>query len=104
VFSVASSSPSRVPRLACQAVRYFGQHGLASNPWHPAGATLNTYIHGGPNRSGNLRYFFAGFAGALLVAAGAVAAGAAGAGAGSGPNFFRRMFLNSTSIGGPAWI
>src|SRR5512135_3309646 len=39
----ASSSPPWVPRLACQAVRYFGQHGLASNPWHPAGATLNTY-------------------------------------------------------------
>jgi len=27
---------TRVPRLACQAVRYFGQHGLTSNPWHPA--------------------------------------------------------------------
>jgi len=33
----AADSPSRVPRLAGQAVRYSGQHGLASNPWHPAG-------------------------------------------------------------------
>jgi len=33
---VAPDSPTRVPRLACQAVRYFGQHGLTSNPWHPA--------------------------------------------------------------------
>ena len=46
-----SSSPDRkagvilprVPRLACQAVPHFAQHGLASNPWHPAGATQNTY-------------------------------------------------------------
>jgi hypothetical protein len=43
VFSVAPDSPLRVPRLACQAVRYFGRHGLTSNPWHPAVSTQNTY-------------------------------------------------------------
>jgi len=43
VFSVTLIAPPRVPRLACQAVRYVGKHGLTSNPWHPAGATLNTY-------------------------------------------------------------
>ena len=25
-------------------MRYFGQHGLASNPWHPGGATPNPYV------------------------------------------------------------
>jgi len=36
---VAQDSPSRVPRLAGQAVSDIGQHGLTSNPWHPDGAT-----------------------------------------------------------------
>jgi len=36
VCGVAVNSRFRVPRLACQAVCHFGEHGLASNPWHPA--------------------------------------------------------------------
>ena len=36
--ALAPNSPSRVPRLACQAVPQFGQHGLTSNPWHSAQA------------------------------------------------------------------